>query len=63
MKITIALLDKENVKVKDLTADTDLIANATMIIHEGKHYAFSNTSGRFFTDVKFVECNPPVVID
>jgi len=60
--IKISLLDKNNELVKVVDVDQETIAEASLVIYQGVHYQYSGMSGRFFQDVKFVQCNAPVNI-
>jgi hypothetical protein len=62
MQITIILQDKNGVEVKTIVANQEDIAEAHTIVHNGKHYAYKNSTGFAFNNIVFQEVNPPVVI-
>ena len=61
--ITIALLNKEGKEVESIEVDQSWIAEAAMIVYDNKHYVYSGMDGRFFSNIKFREVNPPVYIN
>lgn len=60
--ITVVLLDRQNAEVAKLQIQPERIADAACVIWNGRHFIYGGMEGRFFSNVKFVECNPPVDI-
>lgn len=61
-KMTILLVDKQRKDVAKVEVEAEQIAEASMIVYKGKHYLYSGSEGRFFTQAVFMEANPPVVV-
>lgn len=61
--ITIELQDAQGKKKFLIDVKQDTIAEASVIVYDGVSYAYAGMDGRFFSQVKFRECKPPVHID
>lgn len=60
LKITLRNADSSSVV---LNVQHEDIANAAVIVYEGKYYVYGGMSGRVFQDIHFNEVNEPVKIE
>lgn len=68
MKIKIILIDRAGGTSTEVEVDQEKIVHASMIVYRERYYAYAGSTypghapGRF-NAVRFVEANPPVVIE
>ncbi len=46
-----------------LEVPEDKLRECGIILYDGAHYLFAGTGGKFYQNLKFVECNPPLALE
>lgn len=62
-KLTVVLFDINKKEVKKARVEAELISEASILLYNERFYMYQRTEGRSFTEVVFVEVNPPKLLE